>query len=342
MSHTCLFSCRGEDPPSQKKKKKLKKAEPIIPSPVLLPSGLRDIRGQRRVVQQLNMLCSACLKEYKPLPHLLFCGPPGLGKTTFARLLAYEMKTTIEVISCSFIHSPSHLVSVLSHLKTGDILFLDEMHAMNRSCSESLYHAMDHFALEILLEKGKTSRPLVVPLNPFTLIGATTHPGRLCKPFLSRFEAVLVFEDYTVEELMEIVLSASEKWDLKMEQDAAEAIAIRSRGTPRLALHFLKWSRRFLLSSRREFLSEQCVLEALELLGLDAKGLNSIERKILEIILNLYEGGPVGAQVLASHIGESVETLEEVYEPHLLREGFLIRSSRGRCITKKGKAHFQG
>ncbi|WP_108624378.1 Holliday junction DNA helicase RuvB C-terminal domain-containing protein [Candidatus Similichlamydia epinepheli] len=225
----------------------------------------------------------------------------------------------------------------LSRLKEGELLFLDEIHSLNRACSESLYNAMDNFDLRLLIERNKSARSLSIKLKPFTLIGATTFPGKLSKPFLSRFEVVISFEEYSIDELKQILLLASRKLDVEIDQDAAYIIASRSRGTPRVALHFLKWSRRFVISAQESAISRQSVLDALDLLGIDSIGLNPIERKIIYLLEALYGGGPVGVQVLASHLGESVETVEQVYESHLLKEGLLVRSSRGRCLTQKGR-----
>ncbi|WP_108623808.1 Holliday junction branch migration DNA helicase RuvB [Candidatus Similichlamydia epinepheli] len=342
VRRTRIFSCRNEQDPDDKGKRfSRKKANDQLitsdPSLSFAPMTLREIVGQERVVNQLRVLCSACLKEGKPLPHILFLGPPGLGKTTIAKILACEMNTSIEAISCPFIQTPSSLVSVLSRLSGGEILFLDEIHSLNRACSESLYNAMDYFSLELLIERHRITRSLAIPLRPFTLIGATTYPGRLSNAFFTRFEAALSFESYSVEELKKILLLASKKWKVDIDNEAAGLIAIRSRGTPRLALHFLKWSRSFLLSSRGATISRKSALDAFDLLGVDDFGLSPTERKILSLIETLYDGGPVGIRVLASHLGENVETIEQLYESHLLKEGFLVRSSRGRRLTQKGR-----
>lgn len=305
----------------------------------LRPGRLGDFQGQAQILERLDVSIQAAKKREEVLRHVLFCGPPGLGKTTLANILSKEMGSNIIVTSGPILEKPSDLAGILTNLQRGDILFIDEIHRLNRSIEEYLYPAMENFFLDLIIDSGPHARSVQVKLNPFTLVGATTKQGLISSPLRSRFGLTFRLDYYTPETLQKIIFRSSLILKTKMSQQAALEVAIRSRGTPRVANNLFRWVRDFAQIKGDGQITESLVYKATEMLAIDCLGLDEMDKKILIIIMDHYNGGPVGLNTLAVALGEATSTLEEVYEPFLIKQGLLKRTLRGRETTAKAYEH---
>ncbi len=305
----------------------------------LRPKTLNEYIGQQKAKENLKIYIDAARQRRESLDHVLLYGPPGLGKTTLAGIVANEMNVNIRVTSGPAIEKPGDLAALLTGLEEGDILFIDEIHRLSRAVEEILYPAMEDYALDIIIGKGPSARSIRLDLKKFTLIGATTRAGQLSAPLRDRFGVILRLELYTPEELSSIIRRSAGLLDIECEQDGAMEIARRSRGTPRIANRLLKRVRDFAEVLGDGNITREIADKALLRLEIDDMGLDSIDRRMLETIIKTYNGGPVGLETLAAAIGEETVTLEDVYEPYLMQIGFLSRTPRGRCVTAAACEH---
>ena len=305
----------------------------------LRPKTLREYIGQEKAKGNLEVFIQAAKMRGEPLDHVLLHGPPGLGKTTLSGIIANEMGVNIRITSGPAIEKPGDLAALLTNLAENDILFVDEIHRLNRSVEEILYPAMEDFAIDIIIGKGPSANSIRLDLPKFTLIGATTRSGQLSAPLRDRFGVILRLELYTPEELRRIVERSAGILGISIEHDGAEEIARRSRGTPRIANRILRRVRDFAQVTADGVITRQVADEALNRLEIDHLGLDSLDRRMLRSIIEYYSGGPVGVETLAATINEESVTLEDVYEPYLLQQGFLTRTPRGRCVTQKAYEH---
>ncbi len=305
----------------------------------LRPKRLEDYTGQEKAKDNLAVFIQAAKIRNEPLDHVLLHGPPGLGKTTLAGVIANEMGVSMRITSGPAIEKPGDLVALLTNLQENDILFLDEIHRLNRSVEEILYPAMEDFAIDIILGKGPSANSVRLDLPHFTLIGATTRSGQLSAPLRDRFGVVLRLELYSTEDLRRIVERSAGILGVEIEPAGAVEIASRSRGTPRIANRMLRRVRDFAQVKGRGVITQSIADEALRRLEVDKAGLDQVDRRMLRSIIELYGGGPVGLEALAATINEEAVTLEDVYEPFLLQQGFLTRTLRGRCVTRKAYEH---
>jgi Holliday junction DNA helicase RuvB len=307
---------------------------------ILRPRELESFVGQPAVRERLQIVLDAARARQEPLSHCLLCGPPGLGKTTLAHIVAKSMGTNLVVTSGPVIEKAGDLAGVLTNLKTGDILFIDEIHRMNRVVEEYLYPAMEDFVLDLMIDAGPNARSVQVKLNRFTLIGATTRAGLLSAPLRSRFGFTTRLDYYAPEDLQRILQRSATLLGLVLTPEAALCIAQRSRGTPRIANNLIRWVRDFAHSRSVDGVDLSTAERALEVLSIDAHGLEEMDRKILQVLVEYYQGGPVGLKTLAVAVGEEAEALEEVYEPFLVLQGYLKRTPRGRVATSKAWSLF--
>ena len=305
----------------------------------LRPKRLEDYTGQEKAKDNLAVFIQAAKLRNEPLDHVLLHGPPGLGKTTLAGVIANEMGVNMRITSGPAIEKPGDLVALLTNLQENDILFLDEIHRLNRSVEEILYPAMEDFAIDIILGKGPSANSIRLDLPHFTLIGATTRSGQLSAPLRDRFGVTLRLELYTPEELALIVRRSADILDVPIEDAGAVEIARRSRGTPRIANRLLRRVRDFAQVTAGGVITREVADRALKALEIDELGLDNIDRRMLGSIIANYGGGPVGLDTLAATINEESVTLEDVYEPYLMQLGFLTRTPRGRCVTPKAYQH---
>ena len=305
----------------------------------LRPQLLEDYIGQQKAKEMLKVYIEAAKARGEALDHVLFYGPPGLGKTTLAGIIANEMGTHLKITSGPAIEKPGEMAAILNGLQERDILFVDEIHRLNRQVEEVLYPAMEDYAIDIMIGKGPTARSIRLNLPHFTLVGATTRAGLLTAPLRDRFGVVHRLEFYSVEELTDIVLRSAGVLEVEIEKTGAQEIARRSRGTPRLANRFLKRVRDFAQVNFDGRISGQVAMEALDLLDVDRLGLDFHDRNILLTMIEKFCGKPVGLDTLAAAVGEDVGTLEEVYEPYLIKNGFLQRTPRGRMATERAYLH---
>jgi len=305
----------------------------------LRPQSLEDFYGQDQVRERLEVLIGAAKKRGEALSHCLFTGPPGLGKTTLANILSKVMGTNLVVITGPMIEKPGDLAGILTNLKEGDILFIDELHRLNRAVEEYLYPAMEDFFLDILIDSGPSARSVQVKLNRFTLAGATTRAGLLTAPLRSRFAFTSRLDFYPPEILVKILIRTGRILNLSMEEDAAIEIAKRARGTPRIANILLRWVRDYAQMRAGNSVDKSVVIKALEMLDIDEIGLDEMDKKILQVCIEQFDGGPVGINTIAVAVGEEAHTIEEVYEPYLIMKGFIKRTPRGREITALGYKH---
>ena len=305
----------------------------------LRPQTLDEYIGQEKAKQNLRIYIEAAKQRGDVLDHVLFYGPPGLGKTTLAGIIANEMGTHLKVTSGPAIEKPGEMAAILNNLQEGDILFVDEIHRLNRQVEEVLYPAMEDYAIDIMIGKGSSARSVRLELPRFTLVGATTRAGLLTAPLRDRFGVVQHMEFYTVQELTEIVLHSAAILNVEIDEKGAEELARRSRGTPRLSNRLLKRVRDFAMVQFDGKITEEVASLALDLLEVDQYGLDQTDRKILLTIIEKFSGGPVGLETLAAAIGEDSGTIEDVYEPYLIKNGFLNRTPRGRVASPEAYRH---
>ena len=305
----------------------------------LRPQTLSDFVGQEPVRKRLEILIQAAQQRKDPLGHCLFSGPPGLGKTTLAHISAKAMGTQLTVTSGPAVEKPGDLAGLLTNLKTGDILFIDEIHRLSKTAEEYLYSAMEDFSLDLRIDTGPNARSVQVKLNPFTLIGATTRSGLLSAPMRSRFHINLRLDYYEPATLMQIISRSSQLLNIALDPKAALEIAQRSRGTPRIANNLLRWVRDVAQTEKKSRIEIALAKRALEMLAIDELGLDEMDKKILTVIMDHHNGGPVGLNNLAAAVGEEAHTLEEVHEPFLILQGFLRRTPRGREATAFAYQH---
>lgn len=305
----------------------------------LRPQLLKDYVGQEKAKETLKIYIEAAKSRGDALDHVLFYGPPGLGKTTLAGIIANEMNVNMKVTSGPAIEKPGEMAAILNNLQEGDVLFVDEIHRLNRQVEEVLYPAMEDYAIDIMIGKGPSARSIRLDLPKFTLIGATTRAGMLTAPLRDRFGVVNHLEFYNEEELQRILIRSGDVLEVGIEPNGALEMAKRSRGTPRLANRLLKRVRDFAQVRYNGVITSEIAIEALDLLEVDRKGLDHIDRNILTTMIENFQGGPVGLETLAASIGEDSGTLEDVYEPYLLKNGFIIRTPRGRMVTEEAYHH---
>lgn len=306
---------------------------------IIRPHELVDFTGQEKIVTNLKIFIKAALMRGEPLDHVLFHGPPGLGKTTLANIVAHELGVNIKITSGPVLDKPGDLAGLLTSLETGDVLFIDEIHRLSPVVEEYLYSAMEQFAIDILIDKGPGARSVRIALNPFTLVGATTRKGLLTAPLRARFGIDFALEYYDAQDLIKIVRRSSALLGVGIDDDAAMEIALRSRGTPRIANSLLRRVRDFAQVKGNGHIDLPISRYALDALNIDKRGLNQIDNKILYTIIAKFNGGPVGVNTIATAVGEDQGSVEEVYEPFLIKEGFIQRTPRGRIATDQAYAH---
>lgn len=305
----------------------------------LRPQMLEDYIGQEKAKETLKIYIEAAKERKEALDHVLFYGPPGLGKTTLAGIIANEMGVNIKITSGPAIEKPGEMAAILNNLQEGDVLFVDEIHRLNRQVEEVLYPAMEDYAIDIMIGKGATARSIRLDLPKFTLVGATTRAGMLTAPLRDRFGVVNRLEFYTVDELETIIRRSAGVLEVEIDEAGAYALARRSRGTPRLANRLLKRVRDFAQVKYDGYITEEVANYALDILDVDKEGLDQTDRDLLVTMIEKFQGGPVGLDTLAASIGEDAGTIEDVYEPYLLKNGFIQRTPRGRVITDKAYTH---
>ena len=305
----------------------------------LRPQMLEDYVGQEKAKKTLKIYIEAAKARKEPLDHVLFYGPPGLGKTTLAGIIANEMEVNLKITSGPAIEKPGEMAAILNNLQEGDVLFVDEIHRLNRQVEEVLYPAMEDYAIDIMIGKGASARSIRLDLPKFTLVGATTRAGMLTAPLRDRFGVVNRMEFYTVEELVKIILRSAKVLEVGIDRNGAFALARRSRGTPRLANRLLKRVRDFAQVKYEGYITEEVANYALDLLDVDKEGLDQTDRGLLQVMIEKFLGGPVGLDTLAAAIGEDAGTIEDVYEPYLIQIGFMSRTLRGRIVLPDAYTH---
>lgn len=308
----------------------------------LRPASFSDFVGQRAVCERMEVFVGAARKRGDVLGHCLLSGPPGLGKTTLAGILAKQMGAKIVTTSGPAIDKAGDLAGLLTSMESGDVLFIDEIHGLSRAIEEYLYPAMEDFKLDIMIDTGPSARSVQVTLNPFTLVGATTRSGLLSAPLRSRFGLTCRLDYYSVDDLSAIVLRSAHVLKLPISMDAAREIAQRARGTPRVANNLLRWVRDFAEMRHDGTIDKQIAASALDMLAIDHLGLDELDKKILQLLIETHDGGPVGLQTIAASLGEESHTIADVYEPFLIMQGFLKRTQRGREATPLAYQHMKG
>ena len=307
----------------------------------LRPTRFEEFVGQEKVKENLNIFIQAARKRKEPLEHTLFYGPPGLGKTTLAFIIAKEIGTNMKSTSGPILEKPADLAGILTNLQKGEVLFIDEIHRLNHVVEEYLYPAMEDFTLDIMIEKGPSARSVKINLNHFTLIGATTRAGLLTSPLRSRFGVVSRLDFYTPEDIYKIVHRSAKILNIFVTDEGAMEIAKRSRGTPRVANRLLRRVRDYAQVRAKGKIDRKVAIEALKMLDVDELGLDEMDKRILEVIIQKFKGGPVGINTIAVAVGEEEDTIEEIYEPFLIQEGLLARTPRGRIATDSAYRHLE-
>ena len=305
------------------------------------PSSFNEYFGQPEVAEQMKLFISAAKKRGEPLDHTLIFGPPGLGKTTLANIIAKEMNADIKATAGPIIEKKGDLIAALTNLSEGDVLFIDEIHRLSPAIEEVLYPAMEDFQVDLTIGEGPAARSIKIDLPPFTLVGATTRTGLLTSPLRDRFGIAQRLEFYRVEDLASIVVRSARLLGISCEQGGAKEIAVRSRGTPRIANRLLRRVRDYAEVEGEGIVTKDIADHALNLLKVDANGFDHMDRRILLTIIEKYDGGPVGIESIAATVGEGRNTLEDVYEPYLMQQGFIARTPRGREATRLAYEHFQ-
>ena len=306
----------------------------------LRPQKLTDFVGQDKVKDNLSVFIEAAKQRGEALDHVLLYGPPGLGKTTLAMILSRELDVDIKSTSGPVLERAGDLAGLLTNLQHKDVLFIDEVHRVNSVVEEYLYSAMEDFHIDILIDKGPSARSVQLNLEPFTLVGATTRAGLLTAPMRARFGVVLRVDYYTAEDLLQIIMRSSKILNIEIDKEGAMEIARRSRGTPRIANRLLRRTRDFAQVLADNKISKSVANDALKRLDVDSRGLDDMDKRILLTIIEKYQGGPVGLNTIAVAVGEESDTIEEVYEPYLIQQGFIQRTSRGRMVTQIAYDHF--
>jgi Holliday junction DNA helicase RuvB len=305
----------------------------------LRPKRFAEFVGQRKIMGNLHVYVAAAKQRKEPLDHVLLCGPPGLGKTTVAHILANELGTNLATAHGPAIEHKGQLAALLTRMERGDVLFIDEIHRLSPVIEENLYTAVEDFRIDIVQGDGPYAATLQLPINPFTLIGATTRTGLLTNPMLSRFGIVERLDYYPAEDLAEVVRRSARLLQIELQDDAALELARRARGTPRIANRLLRRARDFALVLGDGKIDRKVADEALTRLEVDGAGLDAMDRRLLRVIIEHYKGGPVGIDTLAAVLSEPRDTIEDVYEPYLLQQGFLARTARGRVVTDTAYEH---
>ncbi len=303
------------------------------------PRLISEYVGQEKTKEKLNIFMKAAMMRDEPLDHVLLYGPPGLGKTTLSHIIAEEMNVDIKITSGPAIERPGDLAAILTSLKEHDVLFIDEIHRLSRQVEEVLYPAMEDYAIDIVIGKGPGARSVRLDLPKFTLVGATTRAGQLTAPLRDRFGVICKLDLYDVHELSDIIRRSAGVFNVPMDEEAVIEMAMRSRGTPRIVNRLLKRVRDYAMVRSDGFVTKEIAKLALDLLEIDALGLDAVDRKVLTCIVENFDGGPVGIETLAASTGEETSTIEDVYEPYLMQIGFINRTPRGRVITNKGRMH---
>lgn len=319
-----------------------KQSEDISPENSLRPKFLSEYIGQAKIKKSLGIYIEAAKDRGEPLDHVLFYGPPGLGKTTLSGIIANEMGVRVKITSGPAIATPGDMAAIIMGLKENDILFIDEIHRLNRQVEEVLYPAMEDFAIDIMIGKGPTAKSTRIAVPHFTLVGATTRAGLLSAPLRDRFGVIFHMEYYTPEELKTIILASAKKLGVDIDENGAMEMAKRSRGTPRLANRLLRRVRDIAQVRFDGQITEEVAAKSLDLLEVDSMGLDKTDRKILTSIRDAFDGGPVGLETLAAYVGEDKGTIEDVTEPYLVQTGLILRTPKGRVLTDKALDHLKG
>lgn len=322
--------------------------EPILQSPIsddrdddrdLRPQRMHEMVGQREVYERIKIAVGAARKRGEPLGHVLFDGPPGLGKTTFATCIPNELGVGLQIASGAALRAPKDILPYLTNLQEGSVLFVDEIHRLPKTIEEFLYPAMEDFRIDIVLGEGVNARTINMPLKPFTLIGATTRTGLLSAPLRDRFQMREHLDFYTLDELTEIIARNAGKLQISIDDEAAREIGTRSRGTPRIANNRLRWVRDYATDRANGHITLQVARDALQMLQIDTRGLDTQDRKYLETILRVFQGGPVGVEAIAHTLNTATDTLSDEVEPFLLRSELIVRTPRGRRLAEAGYRH---